>query len=118
MGWVERGDLPSEFESAIFRLNAGETSPVIAAEEGFLIFKVEERAAARELTVEQAEPEIRRRLLREKADAYLQGLVASARRGGRVQGANLQDVPAWRPGPALAEGLRGVLGTGLEHDQQ
>jgi peptidyl-prolyl cis-trans isomerase C len=85
MGSIGRGDFPSEFESAIFRLKAGEVSPVIAAEEGFLIFKVEEKTAARELTAEQAEPEIRRRLLREKADRYLQGLVASARRSGNVR---------------------------------
>ena len=85
MGLVERGDLPSEFETAIFRLKPGETSPVIAAEEGFLIFRVDEKEAARELTIEQAEPEIRRRLLREKADGYLKGLVESARRRGRVR---------------------------------
>ena len=85
MGWVERGDLPAEFESAIFRLKTGELSPVITAEEGFLIFKVEEKATARELSIEQAEPEIRRRLLREKADRYLQGVVESSRRNGRVR---------------------------------
>ena len=85
MGWVERGDLPSEFEAAIFRLRAGEVSPVIAAEEGFLIFKAEDRAAARELTIEQAAPEIRRRLLREKADRYLRSLVDNARRDNGVR---------------------------------
>ena len=85
MGWVERGDLPSEFEGAIFRLKTGETSPVIAAEEGFLIFKVEEKTPARELTLEQAGQEIRRRLLREKADLYLRSLVDEARRDGGVR---------------------------------
>ena len=85
MGWVERGDLPSEFEGAIFRLRPGEMSPVIAAEEGFLIFKVEEKAAARELTLEQAGQEIRRRLLREKADLYLKSLVDEARRNAGVR---------------------------------
>jgi len=85
LGWVERGDLPSEFEGAIFRLRAGEMSPVITAEEGYLIFKAEERRAARELTIEQAGPEIRRRLLREKADGYLQSLVETARRDRGVR---------------------------------
>jgi hypothetical protein len=85
MGWVERGDLPSEFEEAIFRLRTGEMSPVIAAEEGYLIFKAEDRVGARELTIEQAGPEIRRRLLREKADRYLQSLVENARRGQGVR---------------------------------
>ncbi|MGH9441427.1 MAG: peptidylprolyl isomerase [Thermoanaerobaculia bacterium] len=85
MGWVERGDLPSEFESAIFRLKAGEVSPVIEAEEGFLIFKAEDRAPARELTLDQAGPEIHRRLLREKADAYLQSLIETSRRQNTVR---------------------------------
>ena len=85
MGIVERGDLPSEFESAVFRLKAGETSPVIAAEEGFLIFRVEERTGAHELTLEQAEPEIRRNLQREKTDRYLGDLVESSRHNGRVR---------------------------------
>jgi len=85
LGWVERGDLPSEFEGVIFRLKTDEVSPVIAAEEGFLIFKVEERAEARQLTFEQAEPEIRRRLSREKTDLYLQKFLDDARRGGRVR---------------------------------
>ncbi len=85
MGLIARGDLPSEFESAVFRLKAGETSPVIAAEEGFLIFRVEEKEDARELTVEQAEPEIRRTLSRDMAQRYLQGLVETAKGAGRVR---------------------------------
>jgi len=85
MGWVERGDLPSEFEGVVFRLKTNEMSPVIAAEEGFLIFKVEERSDARQLGFEEAEPEIRRRLAREKTEIYLQNALDNARRGGRVR---------------------------------
>jgi len=85
VGWVRRGDLPSEFEEAVFRLKPGEISPVISAEEGFLIFTVAERREARMLPREEAEPEIRERLAREKADRYLQGLVDAARRQGRLR---------------------------------
>jgi len=85
VGWVRRGDLPSEFEEAVFRLKPGEISPVISAEEGFLIFAVAERRAARMLPREEAEPEIRERLARENADRYLQGLVDTARRQGRLR---------------------------------
>lgn len=85
LGWVRRGDLPSEFEDAIFRLKAGEVSPVIAAEEGFLIFQVTARGPARKLSREEAEPEIRQRLAREKADRYLSGIIETARRQGRVR---------------------------------
>lgn len=85
VGWVRRGDLPSEFEEAVFRLKPGEISPVISAEEGFLIFTVIDRRAARMLAPEEAEPEIRERIAREKADRYLQGIVESARREKRLE---------------------------------
>jgi hypothetical protein len=84
MGWVEKGDLPSEFEGVIFRLKTGEMSPVISAEDGFLIFKAEERSPAGRLSFEEAEPDIRRRLSREKTDLFLQGFVDRARPGVRV----------------------------------
>jgi hypothetical protein len=85
LGWVQRGDLPSEFETAIFRLKPGEVSPVIAAEEGFLVFKMLDRHPARTLSREEAAPEIRSRLAREKADRYLRGIVEAARREGRLR---------------------------------
>jgi len=85
LGWVQRGDLPSEFEAAIFRLKPGEVSPVIAAEEGFLVFKLIDRRPARTLSREEAAPEIRGRLAREKADRYLGGIVDAARREGRLR---------------------------------
>lgn len=85
LGWVRRGDLPSEFEEAVFRLKPGEVSPVIAAEEGFLVFTVLDRRPARTLPREEAEPEIRERLAREKADRWLRGLVDAARKEGRIR---------------------------------
>jgi parvulin-like peptidyl-prolyl isomerase len=66
-------------------LKPGEISPVISAEEGFLIFTVTERRPARVLTAEEAEPEIRERIAREKAESYLQGLVEAARRENRLR---------------------------------
>jgi peptidyl-prolyl cis-trans isomerase C len=85
LGWVRRGDLPSEFEAAIFRLKPGEVSPVIAAEEGFLVFKMLDRHPARTLSREEADPEIRSRLAREKADRFLQRIVDAARREARFR---------------------------------
>lgn len=85
LGWVRRGDLPAEFEAAVFRLKPGEVSPVIAAEEGFLVFTVLERHPARTLARDEAAPEIRERLAREKADRYLDGLIDAARRQGRIR---------------------------------
>ncbi|HET9792864.1 MAG TPA: peptidylprolyl isomerase [Thermoanaerobaculia bacterium] len=85
LGWVQRGDLPSEFEAAVFRLKPDEVSPVIAAEEGFLVFKMLDRHPARTLSRDEAAPEIRSRLAREKTDRYLHGIVDAARREGRLR---------------------------------
>jgi parvulin-like peptidyl-prolyl cis-trans isomerase-like protein len=85
MGFVRRGDLPSEFENEIFRLKEGEVSPVMAAEEGFLVFRLEKKEPARELDRDEAAPEIRRTLAREKATAYLARFVEKARREGRLR---------------------------------
>ena len=85
MGKIERGDLPSEFESAIFRLRPGEVSPLIAAEDGFLLFKLTARTPDRDLTRDEARPEIRQKLAREKSDRYLSSLVERARQERRVE---------------------------------
>lgn len=85
MGFVRRGDLPSEFENVIFRLREGEVSPIIESEDGFLIFRLEKREPPRQLSREEAAPEIRRAVSREKANAYLSRLVEKARREGRIR---------------------------------
>ena len=85
MGYVRRGDLPSEFENVVFRLKEGEVSAVMASEEGFLVFQLEKREPARQLTREEAAPEIRRTLSRNKAGAYLDQVVERARREGRLR---------------------------------
>jgi hypothetical protein len=85
LGLIARGDLPSEFESAIFRLRPGEVSPLIAAEGGFLLFKLIAKTPERDLTREEAQPEIRQRLSRDKADRYLSSLVERARQEHRVE---------------------------------
>ncbi len=85
LGWVRRGDLPSEFEAAIFRLKPGEVSPVIAAEEGFLVFKMLDRHPTRTLSRDEADPEIRSGLARDKAERYLNGIVDRARSEGRLR---------------------------------
>jgi len=85
MGVVARGDLPAEFEDAIFRLKPGEMTSVIPAEDGFLIFRVESRMPARQLDLDEAAPEIRRMLAERKADAYLREIVERERKESRIR---------------------------------
>ncbi|MFH1175847.1 MAG: peptidylprolyl isomerase [Acidobacteriota bacterium] len=77
IGWVERGQLPPEFEAVIFGLPLGGTSAPVASSAGWHVFKVIERsapgasthsrqAARTELAARSAES-ARRKCLRELA---------------------------------------------------
>jgi len=46
IGWVERGQLPPEFEAAVFGLGAGQVSEPVASNAGWHVFQVFERRAA------------------------------------------------------------------------
>jgi hypothetical protein len=46
LGWVERGQLPPEFEAAIFGLAPGEVSDPVPSNAGWHVFQVMERHAA------------------------------------------------------------------------
>jgi len=46
IGWVERGQLPPEFEAAVFGLAAGQVSEPVASNAGWHVFQVFERRAA------------------------------------------------------------------------
>jgi parvulin-like peptidyl-prolyl isomerase len=46
LGWVERGQLPPEFEAAVFGLAAGELSAPVASDAGWHVFQVMDRAAS------------------------------------------------------------------------
>jgi len=46
LGWVERGQLPPEFEAAVFGLAAGEVSEPVPSNAGWHVFQVMERHAA------------------------------------------------------------------------
>lgn len=45
LGWVERGQLPPEFEAAVFGLSPGEVSEPVPSNAGWHIFQVVERRA-------------------------------------------------------------------------
>ena len=48
LGWVERGQLPPEFEAAVFGLTAGELSEPVPSNAGWHVFQVVERHTAGE----------------------------------------------------------------------
>lgn len=46
IGWVERGQLPPEFEAAVFGLSVGDLSEPVASNAGWHVFQVTDRRAA------------------------------------------------------------------------
>ena len=57
LGWIERGEMPPEFESAIWRLKKGSTSGIIKTPYGYHIFKVEGVRSAGPPSPHEAEAE-------------------------------------------------------------
>jgi parvulin-like peptidyl-prolyl isomerase len=78
-GWFAREELPPAFADLLFRLPEGGVSEVIEVDYGFHVFRVESKQPAATPTLEEARPEIERRLSAERADATLARLVADAR---------------------------------------
>lgn len=77
---LARQDLPPIFADEIFDLKAGEISGIVAADYGFHIFKILERLPERRLTLEEATPEVRAQLARQRQGRLLAELVEDARK--------------------------------------
>ena len=79
LGVLERDDLPPDFAQALFAMQPGETSDVLTAAQGYHVVQLLAIEPSARLSLEQAEPEIRRELARRAADQTLARLVADAR---------------------------------------
>jgi len=78
LGWLTRGELQPLFEEPILRLRKGETTPPIKSENGYHLFRLEERE---ELTPEllaqlrqQARDILMQKKIQERLEEWLQGL--------------------------------------------
>lgn len=75
LGFFGRGEMPAEFDAAVFNLPIGKLSDLIHSEYGYHIFLVEEKRDAIRLTLSQVQDEIRDKLRAEKEEtAYEQWL--------------------------------------------
>lgn len=66
LGTFQRGDLPEEFEKAIFPLSPGTISKIVRTKYGYHIFLVEEKIAAHQQKFWEVKNQIRERLQQEK----------------------------------------------------
>ncbi len=84
LGWLERSDLPGEFEKAVWGLPAGGLSAVLPASHGVHLFRVEERADGRVVPFEEARPALHLAVAEKKSSEALASYLAGARRRWRV----------------------------------
>jgi len=78
-GELAEADLPPAFVGAVFGLEAGEISSIVAAEYGFHLFQVVERLSGSQESLAEAEREIRAALQQQRADLAMEQLLTEAR---------------------------------------
>ena len=69
MGWIQKGMLGEQLESILFSMKAGNLSGVLAAGDGFHIFKVEEVKEEKQKLFEEVKNQILQTLRKEKTKA-------------------------------------------------
>lgn len=84
-GVLARSDLPPKFVDVIFGLEPGETTEVIEAEYGFLVFEVVERLPAETVPLAAVEQEVLRRLEERHVDEQIGAFVEEARERYNVE---------------------------------
>ena len=80
LGLLARGDLPREFEKAVWGLPAGGITPILSASHGFHILRVDERTAERTIPFEEARAAIRLALAEERSSQAASDLLAESRK--------------------------------------
>jgi peptidyl-prolyl cis-trans isomerase D len=73
MGWIQKGMLGEQLESVLFSIKAGSLSDVLAAGDGFHIFRVEEVKAEKQKPFGEVKDQILQALKKEKAKAEASG---------------------------------------------
>jgi parvulin-like peptidyl-prolyl isomerase len=82
MGTFARGQLPSELEKAVFDLPPGQASEIVQSPLGHHVLRLDARQEARLPSREEAQEEVRRRLVLQKSETrvreFVRGLLARA----------------------------------------
>lgn len=85
LGFFGRGEMPAEFDAAVFNLPVGKLSELIRSEYGFHIFLVEEKRDAIRLSLNQVHDEIRDKLRAEKEEAAYEQWLQELRKKAKIE---------------------------------
>jgi peptidyl-prolyl cis-trans isomerase C len=85
LGFFGRGDMPLEFEEAVFKLPAGKISDIVKTPYGYHIFKVEERKDGRKLKFKDVKARIVEKLRREEAEKEFHRWIASLKKKTKIE---------------------------------
>jgi peptidyl-prolyl cis-trans isomerase C len=117
IGWVRKGLLLPELESAVWTLKAGETSAVLQSKYGYHIFKVDERRAEGASSFDEVKGSLTAYLRNQKVDESLRLLVTNRRTTAKIEALDPSIKAALEPpAPPPAAGAKsapgGAAGTG------
>jgi parvulin-like peptidyl-prolyl isomerase len=80
--WISKGSLASEvIDTAVFSLPLNRLSAILADERGYHIVRVQERSEARQTPFEEAQKEIKEKILKERREAKIKVILAELKKG-------------------------------------
>ena len=85
IGYIHKGRVFPELESAAFKLKPGETSGLVKAQETWFIIKVEDRRPAHQLTFEEARDKLKKELEAKKSEELMKKWIAGLRAKAKVE---------------------------------
>ncbi len=85
LGFVARGSLVAEFEKVAFALEPGKISAPVKSQFGYHLILVHEHKPARQATFEQAQTQIRERLLADRREAAFQKWLSAERKQATIK---------------------------------
>jgi peptidyl-prolyl cis-trans isomerase SurA len=85
LGWIKRGVVQREVETAAFTLETGKVSAPVRTRQGIHVLRVEERRGGEPRPFEEVAEEVRGRISMERFSGYHEQFVADARRDALIE---------------------------------
>ena len=84
LGYFGPGQMPTEFDEVVFKLPVGKLSGVVKTPYGFHVFLVTDREEPKKYTFEEAKPEIRDILVKQRLDETYRQWIAGLRERSQI----------------------------------